>query len=192
MKPPLYPDDLPLAYLLTFSCYGTWLHGDERGSVDPDHNLPGTPVIAPNTLRQLSDRERMTQPPFELDEVRRETTLGTIREVCDHRGWPLMAVHVRTKHVHSVVQAATDGDTVINTFKAYASRNLNSVRLDAAGRKRWTRGGSVRKLWMHNAVEAAIHYVVHEQGEPMAVFEDLSAIVRLLTFERGTGRCDAP
>jgi hypothetical protein len=21
-------------YLITFCCYGTWLHGDERGSVD--------------------------------------------------------------------------------------------------------------------------------------------------------------
>jgi len=24
--------DLPLGYLITFRCYGTWLHGDERGS----------------------------------------------------------------------------------------------------------------------------------------------------------------
>src|SRR5438093_13756827 len=26
--------DLPLGYLITFRCYGTWLHGDERGSID--------------------------------------------------------------------------------------------------------------------------------------------------------------
>jgi len=25
---------IPLAYLITFRSYGTWLHGDERGSVD--------------------------------------------------------------------------------------------------------------------------------------------------------------
>ena len=24
----------PLAYLITFRCYGTWLHGDQRGSID--------------------------------------------------------------------------------------------------------------------------------------------------------------
>ena len=24
----------PLAYFITFTCYGNWLHGDERGSVD--------------------------------------------------------------------------------------------------------------------------------------------------------------
>jgi hypothetical protein len=30
--------NLPLAYLITFRCYGTWLHGDERGSVDRFRN----------------------------------------------------------------------------------------------------------------------------------------------------------
>ena len=27
----------PLAYLITFNTYGTWLHGDRRGSVDSNH-----------------------------------------------------------------------------------------------------------------------------------------------------------
>src|SRR2546428_5625205 len=26
--------DIPLAFLITFRCYGTWLHGDDRGSVN--------------------------------------------------------------------------------------------------------------------------------------------------------------
>jgi hypothetical protein len=26
--------DLPLGYLITFRCYGSWLHGDKRGSID--------------------------------------------------------------------------------------------------------------------------------------------------------------
>ncbi len=37
----------PLAYFITFTCCGTWLHGDERGSVDREHNTPGTPVLEP-------------------------------------------------------------------------------------------------------------------------------------------------
>jgi hypothetical protein len=27
-------EDIPLAYLISFRAYGTWLHGDRRGSVD--------------------------------------------------------------------------------------------------------------------------------------------------------------
>lgn len=41
-------DGYPLAYLLTFRCYGTWLHGDARGSVDREHNTYGTPCLDPD------------------------------------------------------------------------------------------------------------------------------------------------
>jgi hypothetical protein len=41
----------PLAYLITWTCYGTWLHGDERGAADLDHNIPGTPYLPPDAER---------------------------------------------------------------------------------------------------------------------------------------------
>jgi hypothetical protein len=43
--------DTPLAYFITFTCHGTWLHGDERGSVDRGHNAPGTPFLPPDEPR---------------------------------------------------------------------------------------------------------------------------------------------
>ena len=59
----------------------------------------------------------------------------------------------------------------MNAMKAYASRYLNKAIIDDARMKRWTRHGSTRNLWDDKAVTAAIHYVVHQQGNPMAVFE---------------------
>jgi hypothetical protein len=56
----LNPDDVPIAYFISFTCYGTWLHGDERGSVDCRHNLYGTPVLPADPHREQQDRERMT------------------------------------------------------------------------------------------------------------------------------------
>jgi hypothetical protein len=56
-------------------------------------------------------------------------------------------------------------------FKAYASRRLNRMNLDAPNRKRWARHGSTRWLWQPQHVSAAMQYVVIEQGEPMSVFE---------------------
>jgi hypothetical protein len=39
----------PLAYLITFRCYGTWLHGEQRGSTDRRHyNRYGTPDMPVN------------------------------------------------------------------------------------------------------------------------------------------------
>jgi len=42
-------EDIPLAYLISFRAYGTWLHGDRRGSVDRFHK--STPEHQPTTLR---------------------------------------------------------------------------------------------------------------------------------------------
>lgn len=43
---------------------------------------------------------------------------------------------------------------------------------ESPARKRWARHGSTRYLWQPAHVEAAIRYVVHKQGAPMAVYEN--------------------
>jgi hypothetical protein len=42
--------------------------------------------------------------------------------------------------------------------------------VDPRGRKRWTRHGSTRYLWTPDQVEAAIRYVLGQQGDVMEVF----------------------
>ena len=51
---------------------------------------------------------------------------------------------------------------------------FNEAKVDNDRLKRWTRHGSTRYLWKAEDVEATIQYVVHEQGDPMAVFENKS------------------
>jgi REP element-mobilizing transposase RayT len=165
----LREDECPLAYLITFGCYGVRLHGDERGSVDSQHNVPFTPFLLPNQRRQQFEEQSMMQPAYEMDEHRRSIVRDAICEVCRHRGWELLALHVRSNHVHLVVQANARPERAMNDFKSYASRRLNQARLDSSDRRRWARHGSTRYLWKEEAVEAAVHYVLHEQGEPMAV-----------------------
>ena len=70
-----------------------------------------------------------------------------------------------------MVEAEVAPEGVMNDFKAYASRRLNEMRLDAPKRKRWARHGSTRWLWKPQHVSVAIQYVVAEQGDAMAVFE---------------------
>ena len=44
---------IPLAYFITFTCYGTWLHGGKIISVDNQHNIPETEFISPNPIREI-------------------------------------------------------------------------------------------------------------------------------------------
>ena len=162
---------IPPPYLITFTCYGARLHGDESGSVDRDHNIPGTPFLPPNPVRVSSERQRSRQDPYVLDGRLGAVVLKALKDVCAYRGWTLFAAHVRTQHIHLVVAAKDDPERVLHDLKAYASRALTCAGLDDAHRHRWTRHGSTRYLWKPEQVGTAIHYVVREQGEPMAAWE---------------------
>ncbi len=161
---------VPSAYLITFACYGEWLPG-QGGAVDRDHNAFGSPMPEADVVKEARAGRRMTQECYRLDAVRRRVVLTAIHEVCSYRAWTLLAAHVRAAHVHVVVEGDRGPEFVMNTLKSCASRALNRMALDDAGRRRWARHGSTRHLWTNKAVFAAIHYVVCEQGEAMAVFE---------------------
>jgi len=51
--------DIPLGYLITFRCYGTWLHGDERGSTERYHNIYKSPNIPASQLREQHSTRRL-------------------------------------------------------------------------------------------------------------------------------------
>jgi hypothetical protein len=106
----------PLAYFLTFTTYGTWLHGRPQGSVDRNHNLPGEPFLPADLEMEQTRRQSMRQEPYILDEARRAVVLRTIREVAAHRRWRLWAVHARTNHVHIVVTASDKPEKVMADF----------------------------------------------------------------------------
>lgn len=128
-----------MRYFITFSCYGTHLHGDESGSVDRRHNQVGTRVLDPDTPRAAVERRNMRYSPYRLDGRRRAVVLQTLREVCRYRRWTLLAAHVRKSHVHAIVEAENRHEKMMSDFKAYASRALNQI--DGAGpdRRRWER-----------------------------------------------------
>ncbi len=165
----------PLAYFITFSTYGAWLHGKEAGSVDLDHNERGTAYLPADPHLEAADRAAMAQPPFRLDAPRRRVVLATVREVCRHRGWQLIACHVRTTHVHIVVYADAPPEKVMNDCKANASRRLTEAGLDDKVRRRWTRHGSTQYIWRANALVDVVDYVLHRQGEPMETYQDTEA-----------------
>ena len=96
--------------------------------------MPGTPVLEEDWARAAREEQRMDQPPYHMDPIRRDAVLKAIQEVCGHRGWTLLAAHVRSNHVHTVVEAEAEPERVMNDFKAYASRRLNRTSLNKPNR----------------------------------------------------------
>lgn len=153
----------PLAYFITITAYGTWLPGDERGSVDDGHNVYGQALAPANEARKRANAERLKHRPVTFDATAREIVHRTIEEVCVHRGWRVLAANVRTNHLHVVISADATVDKVHNDIKAYATRRLREAGWARADQKVWTHDGSKHRLFTQKAIAAAIHYTLHEQ-----------------------------
>jgi REP element-mobilizing transposase RayT len=170
--------DIPLAYFITWTCYGAWLHGRAPGSVDSEHNRFGDPLLPPDSARETEMWRRLVESPYSLDQPRRQVVLRTIQEVSAHRRWRLLAAHIRTFHLHLIAHAECGPDKVMEDYKAYCTRRLREGGFEPTRRHHWTEGGSKRYLWKAEHLQAAIKYVVEEQGEPMVVFRAADTVLK--------------
>jgi hypothetical protein len=116
-------------YLITIPCYGTWLHGDGRGSVDRHkHNFYGAPRRTPNKRLENVMQQKMKQPSVLLIPKQPEIIEAAICEVCEHRAYDLKAVNARSNHVHAVVSAQSKPEPIRDAFKSYATRRLREAK----------------------------------------------------------------
>ena len=76
----------PLAYFLTWTTYGAWLPGDERGWVAK----PGQ-FRTPDAKRKDAAQRLMTESALTLDSEQRRIVEDTIAQHCRLRGWHLHA-----------------------------------------------------------------------------------------------------
>ncbi|WP_254508272.1 transposase [Anatilimnocola floriformis] len=162
----------PIAFLFTWSTYGTWLPGDSRGWVEYKKGLQ-----LPDPLRELEAQAMMTYDAVWLDEVQRDHVNRQIAETCQHKKWQLFAANCRSNHVHAVVSASTP-KIMRAQMKAWCSQKLNKLlKADANPIKQavaewWADRGSIRWIFNDEGVEAATFYVRDEQDNPRRFMKD--------------------
>ncbi|MFT5423176.1 MAG: REP element-mobilizing transposase RayT [Phycisphaerales bacterium] len=145
----------PLAYLLTWTCRGTWLHGDPRGSIERLEK-DGTRLLEPDPERLDLARTRSRTKPVALDQESRDAVARIIDEHCRVRGWPLFAPSVLSNHAHVVVRVDGPPEPVMQQLKSWSTRILREHgHLGPV----WTRHGSTKYLWDQHSVNRAVLYV---------------------------------
>jgi REP element-mobilizing transposase RayT len=164
--------DIPLAYLITFRSYGTWLHGDARGSIDRFRNLYKSPYIEPDKRWQKHNTQTLRGKPLMLSAAQRESVEKAIRETCTLRQWHLQAINVRTNHIHVVVSIGNvKPERALNAFKANATRQMRQDGCWKQAHSPWADKGSKRSLWNERSIERAVDYVVNGQGDELPDFD---------------------
>ena len=164
--------DTPIAYLITFRCYGTWIHGDERGSVNKFNNKYQSPFIKTNKTWEAENKNKLKGEAVILNAEQRTIIEETIREVCKFKDWVLHAVSVRTNHIHVVASTGNhSAKSALNAFKSYSTKNLRKNNLWNLEHSPWSDKGSKRYLWNEKSLETAIEYVVGGQGGKLQDFD---------------------
>ena len=149
--------DEPIAYLMTWTTYGSWLPGDQRGW----QSKADFGVQPPSKCFESTAKGRMKEALLVLSGPDRRIVAETVQRHCEIRGWQLHAVNARSNHVHVVVSAECDPETIVEQFKAWSSRKL---KLEHPERTRfWTEGSSKRWINHEDDLDSAIEYVVDAQ-----------------------------
>ena len=156
-----------LAYHITWTTYGTWLPGDDRGWIKKG----ASGIQPPDPERACSASELMVEGAVRLSPAQRAIVEETIADHCRIRKWTLHAMNARSNHVHVVVTADLDPEEVMEQLKAWCSRRLSDAAgltepvAAKAGRRHWfTEGGDKEIIENETYLENAIRYVIDGQG----------------------------
>lgn len=173
--------DEPFALFITWTTYGTWLPGDERGYVSNTLLPEGGVVVKENRTGVVPQRD---------DEYTREhakalqnwdsvwlsrdeafTAARSLASASAKRKWHVRRAAIMSNHIHVVVtDCPDDGPGVRRILKGNAVADLSRVR--GKPLRWWTTGGSDRYLHDDASIEAAIRYVANQQGKLAEIIND--------------------
>ncbi|MEW4489806.1 hypothetical protein AB1L42_17115 [Thalassoglobus sp. JC818] len=144
-----------LATMFTFTTYGTWLRGDQRGWVQHGQ------VYSENPQLEASDRARMKHAPFYFDEdqwFEIGDKIGT--QLTQRSDVKILAMAIRSWHVHFLVSASCHEPGVI------AKCAKDAVRYHLRpGRPIWTTGYDKRYCFDEQTVFNRVRYIERHNTE---------------------------
>ena len=140
-----------LGYLATWTIYGTWLQGDERGYVKNGKILTGDKKIKrANQRLQGSDTTALTKKEREI------VYLAIITEAkkFNHN---IKALAVCSNHVH--LAAESRSESIEQIISRYKSISASALRKNGRNSRIWTRGFDKRFCFTEEDFLAKINYV---------------------------------
>ncbi len=157
----------PLAYFLTWSTYGSRLHGDDLGSVSRTQNHRGEPFLEPDLQRVDRESSTMSYEPILLTPPMRAVVSKAVEDHAMFRKLRLFAINPRSTHVHVVVgcgdEAPPRPEKVLQEFKSWATRRLRDAGLVRREGPVWSHHGSTRWVNDEEGLYEARNYVLNMQ-----------------------------
>jgi REP element-mobilizing transposase RayT len=140
-----------LGYMITFTTYGTWLQGDERGFVKDGKTYAANQSLAD------SNKQKLAENPVKLSKNNRAIAAKSIFEKANRIDQKILALAVCSNHVHIVVDyVPIPMGKIVSYYKNAAQISLRKAGL--AGRIS-TKGFDKRYCFDEQALKSRIDYV---------------------------------
>jgi len=145
-----------IAYMVTFTTYGTWLQGDERGYVKDGITYEG------NERLHNANKEAMRQDEVRLNQRQKEIVKKAIIDESKELKQNIFAILVWSNHVHIVAENIDETvGKITGRYKAAATKALREAGFEG---KVWTKGYDKRFCFNAEDLRARIEYV-NRHGE---------------------------
>ena len=140
-----------LGYMITWTTYGTWLQGDERGYVKNGQTYDG------NKALMQRNKKLQAQDMIKLSRNQQQVVRKAITEEAELQDQRIYALSVQSNHVHIVAEYIRQP---ISKIVAYYKKSAR-LALKATGHsgKIWTKGYDKRFCFDRAALEQRIKYV---------------------------------
>jgi REP element-mobilizing transposase RayT len=147
-----------VGFMLTWTIYGTWLQGDERGYVKKGKILGANPRL------KKANIESMARAEVRLNKKQKEIVRAAILKGAEKGGEKTLALAVCSNHVHMVLcYSGKPVERVVGRFK-----NAARVALQRGGftGRVWARGFDKRYCFDEKSLKSRIDYVQrHKRGQ---------------------------
>ena len=141
-----------VGYMLTWSTYGSWLQGDEKGYVKRGKVLGGNRALENSNLASL-----VKEKVF-LTDQQRKVVHDAILEEAARYGQPVHALSVLSEHVHLVL-GCVDRLSIERAVCSYKNATISAMVASGFAGKVWTKGYDKRFCYDEQSLRARIAYV---------------------------------
>ncbi len=138
-------------YMVTWTTYGSWLQGDEKGYVKNGEVLKGGRHL------QKANKSIMQYDAVRLRTREKEIIRSAIMEAGRYLGEEIKAISVWSNHVHVVV--GYSGRPIEDIVSRFKNKGYFALRKEGFAGRLWTRGFDKRYCYDENSLQRRIEYV---------------------------------
>ena len=155
---------------LTFGTYGTRLHGDDRPTVDREHNQRGQSFVESDPERAAAARGRMRGDPVYLAAPQRAVIESVVTSICARGGWThrLCAAPDDGDHVHVLLDAppGVDPDAILKWLKRWLGEEMSRRWGEPISGTWWAKSGSKRPTKSEGYLQNVFDYIRRQRALP--------------------------